>query len=112
MLFASTAGFSQSLQRLKNQPPNGAGIGFLLTDGTVLYQGNGLTDWYKLTPDSSGSYLNGTWAKVASLPAGYVPDAFASAVLADGRVVIVGGEYNNGAFALTNQGAIYDPAAN
>jgi len=111
-LFASTASFAQSLQRLKNQPPNGAGIGFLLTDGTVLYQGGSETDFWRLTPDINGSYLNGTWAKMASLPAGYVPDAFASAVLADGRVVIVGGEYNNGAFALTNQGAIYDPAAN
>jgi len=49
---------------------------------------------------------------VASLQAGYVPDDFASAVLADGRVVITGGEYNNGQFTLTNLGAIYDPVAN
>ncbi len=41
-----------------------------------------------------------------------MPDAFASAVLGDGRLVIVGGEYNNGAFTLTNLGAIYDPALN
>jgi hypothetical protein len=46
---------------------------------------------------------------LASLPPGYVPYAFASAVLADGRVVIVGGEYNQGAFTLTAQGAVYDP---
>lgn len=112
LVFATAASFGQSLQRLKNQSPGGAGIGFLLTDGTVLYQSNTLTDWYKLTPDINGSYVNGTWAKQGSLPAGYVPDAFASAVLADGRVVIVGGEYNKNQFALTNQGAIYDPAAN
>lgn len=37
---------------------------------------------------------------------------FASAVLADGRAVITGGEYLNGAFTLTNLGAIYDPKAN
>lgn len=103
---------AQTLKKLVNRAPDGAGIGFLLTDGAVLYQGNGLSDWYKLTPDINGSYLNGTWAKQASLQAGYVPDAFASAVLADGRVVIVGGEYNNGAFTLTNLGSIYDPAAN
>jgi hypothetical protein len=114
LLLLCLAGFSsaQTIQRLKNQPPDGAGIGFLLTDGTCLFQGNGESDWYKLTPDINGSYQNGTWTKMANLQSGYVPDAFASAVLADGRVVIVGGEYNNGAFVLTNQGSIYDPVAN
>ena len=103
---------AQTIQSLVSQPPDGAGIGFLLTDGTVMFQGNGLSDWYKLAPDATGSYVNGKWTRLANLPSGYVPDAFASAVLADGRVVIVGGEYNNGAFALTNLGAIYDPKAN
>lgn len=102
----------QTIQRLTHQPPDGAGICFLLTDATVLCQGNADSDFYKLTPDNTGSYVNGTWAKMASLPAGYVPDAFASAVLADGRVVITGGEYLNGVFTLTNLGAIYDPKAN
>ncbi len=77
-----------------------------------MAQGGAESDWWKLTPDNSGSYVNGTWSKLATLPTGYVPDAFASAVLADGRLVIVGGEYNSGNFTLTNQGAIYDPAAN
>lgn len=103
---------AQSIQRLKNQPPDGAGICLQLTDGTVLCQGNAESDWYKLTPDNTGSYVNGTWTKAASLPAGYIPDAFASAVLADGRVVITGGEYLNGAFTLTNLGSIYNPKAN
>ncbi len=106
------ASLAQKLQRLANQPPDGAGIGFLLTDGTVAFQGNGLSDWWKLTPDINGSYANGTWSQLASLPKGYVPDAFASAVLADGRLIVVGGEYNSGAFALTSMGAIYDPATN
>ncbi|HYM76251.1 MAG TPA: hypothetical protein VE377_09770 [Candidatus Dormibacteraeota bacterium] len=111
-LFLTCLSFSQSIQRLAHQPPDGAGICFQLTDGTVLCQGNGESDWYKLTPDNTGSYVNGTWAKMANLPSGYVPDAFASAVLADGRVVITGGEYLNNNFTLTNLGAIYDPAAN
>jgi hypothetical protein len=101
----------QNLHSLANQPPDGAGIGFLLTDGTVMFQGNNQSDWVELTPDNSGSYLNGTWSSLASLPAGYAPEFFASAVLADGRVVIVGGEYNFGNFVLTNLGAIYDPVA-
>ena len=103
---------AQSLETLVNQPPHGAGLSFLLTDGTVLCQGGNYHDWYKLTPDAFGSYVNGTWTQAASLPAGYVPDAFSSAVLADGRVVVVGGEYNNNNFVLTNKAAIYDPTAN
>ena len=113
ILLALTACVSsaQTLKPLVHQPPGGANLGFLLTDGTVLFQGNSSSDWWRLTPDNKGSYLNGTWKQAASLPAGYVPDAFASAVLADGRVVIVGGEYNNSQFSLTNKAAIYDPTA-
>ena len=103
---------AQTSKTLKHQPPNGAGIGFLLTDGTMIYQGNKLSDWYKLTPDVTGSYANGTWTQIASLPTGYTPDAFSSSVLADGRLVIAGGEYNQGQFALTDLCAVYDPAAN
>jgi hypothetical protein len=109
LLAASGVIQAQTLQSLVNQPPDGIGISFLLTDGTVITQGNGESDWAKLTPDKSGSYVKGTWKRIASLPAGYVPDAFASAVLPDGRVIIEGGEYNNGQFAFTNLGAVYDP---
>ncbi len=112
LLASSVALPAQTIQQLKHQPPNGALLTFQLTDGTVLAQGGSLSDWWKLTPDNTGSYVNGTWAKMASLPSNYSPDAFASAVLADGRLVIVGGEYNFGGFALTNLGAIYDPAKN
>jgi hypothetical protein len=103
---------AQTLQTLVHQPPDGVGISFLLTDGRVITQGNGGSDWAMLTPDNKGSYLNGTWKQIASLPSGYVPYAFASAVLADGRVIIEGGEYNNGNFAFTNMGAVYDPVKN
>jgi len=112
LLSISGLSLAQTTQRLAHQSPGGCILAFLLTDGTVLCQGNNDSNWYKLTPDNTGSYLNGTWATAASLPSGYVPDAFASAVLADGRLVITGGEYNNGAFALTNLGAIYDPTKN
>ncbi len=112
VLAISSVSLSQTLKQLKHQPPDGAILTFQMTDGTVIAQGGNDSDWWKLTPDITGSYVNGTWKQLASLPAGYVPDAFASAVLADGRLVIVGGEYNNGNFALTNQGAIYDPSTN
>ncbi|HVN64878.1 MAG TPA: hypothetical protein VMT58_09595 [Candidatus Binataceae bacterium] len=108
---------------------------FLLTDGTVLAEDDDLTDvaWWRLTPDNTGSYINGTWTKAASpsnCPNGYPghsantiysPLYYASAVLPDGRFVMIGGEYNynydyvynNGSYEVwTDQGAIYDPVAN
>ena len=100
---------AQTLTNLAHQPPDGAIITMLMTDGTVIAQGGGETDWWKLTPDNTGSYKNGTWKQIASLPSGYSPYAMAEAVLADGRLVISGGEYNFGNFAFTNLGAIYDP---
>jgi hypothetical protein len=109
-------------QLLTNQPPVldytdcGPGNPMLLTDGTVMLADNGCQDWWKLTPDEFGSYVNGTWTQLASLPDGYSPLYHASAVLPDGRVIIEGGEYNfsNGVFhaVWTDQGAIYDPLAN
>jgi hypothetical protein len=82
----------------------------------VIVQDAGCPDWWRLTPDDTGSYANGTWTQIASLPPGYAPLYHSSAVLPDGRVIIMGGEYNvvNGVFftpAWTAQGAIYDPIA-
>ena len=111
-LVLSGISLAQTLQTLTNQPLAGVGMTFLLTDGTVMFQGNSSATWYKLTPDNTGSYLKGTWTRLANLPAGYVPDAFASSVLGDGRVLVEGGEYNNGSFVLTTKGAVYDPKAN
>jgi hypothetical protein len=111
MLSFFSGALGQSLQPLVNQPPDTAGIGYLLTDGSVMFQGGAQSDWWKLTPNNKGSYVNGTWSQLASLPSGYVPLYFAGAVLGDGRLVIVGGEYNNGNFVLTNLAAIYDPKA-
>ncbi|MBS0654664.1 MAG: hypothetical protein JSR46_02705, partial [Verrucomicrobia bacterium] len=85
----------------------------LLTDGSLLINNIGAPDTWKLTPDRYGSYINGTWLQVASLPIidgiQYAPSFYGSAVLPDGRVIYVGGEYNQGEDALTNMGAIYDP---
>lgn len=107
-------------KRTMNNPPANLGQALLLTDGTVIaHEENdtGASDatpnWYKLTPDINGSYIKGTWSKIASLPAGYGPLFFGSAVLPDGRVIVEGGEYNiSGGPAFTNMGAIYDPVAN
>lgn len=113
-------------QPLNNQPPftaNACNGGFpgaanplLLTDGSVIVQDAGCPDWWRLAPDSSGSYANGTWTQIASLPPGYAPLYHSSAVLPDGRVIIMGGEYNfyQGSYFVpiwTAEGAIYDPVA-
>jgi hypothetical protein len=112
LLTAGCISQAQTLTPLTHQPPDGAGIGFLLTDGTVMFQGGNGNDWWKLTPDINGSYVHGTWSQLANLPSNYDPLYFASAVLSDGRLLIEGGEYNFGNFTLTNLGAIYDPRAN
>jgi Kelch motif len=103
---------AQSIQQLTNQAPDGAQLTYQLTDGTVMAQGFSGSDWWRLTPDNKGSYVNGTWTQLASLESGYSPDANASAVLADGRLLIEGGEYNFGNFTLTNLGEVYSPKTN
>ncbi len=114
---ATLAATSSRWQILPNQPPVldytdcGPGAPILLTDGTVLVQDAGCQDWWKLTPDSNGSYVNGTWSQIASLPSDYSPLYHSSAVLPDGRFIIEGGEYNFLKPAWTDLGAIYDPVA-
>ncbi len=49
---------------LGHAAPNGIGTMELLTDGTVMALSGG--NYYKLTPDATGSYVNGTWSQLAS----------------------------------------------
>ena len=112
--------------------PNNPSTCLLLTDGTVMCQategGNG---WLRLTPDNTGNYENGTWTPLDNAPLGtdstnvteaatpkcnpclYSPTYYASAVLPDGRVVVIGGEYNVNSTgtkpAWTNIGFLFDP---
>jgi hypothetical protein len=79
----------------------------LLPDGTVMAQQAGTTtNWYRLTPDIHGSYINGNWTTNA--PMIYSRQYYASAVLRDGRVFVAGGEYGTGG----NKAEIYSPANN
>jgi hypothetical protein len=111
---ASVMGTAQSWTRVRNVPNIGAGAIALLTDGRVLVHdesGNNGNwgNWWTLTPDINGNYSTGTWTQVATLPSGYGPLHFASAVLPDGRYIIEGGEDNFGILTRTTMGAIYDP---
>jgi hypothetical protein len=92
----------------------------LESDGTVLAQavteeeGFGTSAWYRLTPNSKGSYIDGSWSEIASMPSGYAPLYYASAILPDGRMIVEGGEYNgeDPEGVWSNKGAIYDPVTN
>jgi hypothetical protein len=116
---AATSGVWQPLQHrlcTVGQPCFAATTMLLLTDGSVMIHEACGSRWFRLTPDIDGSYINGTWSQLASLPDQYRPLYYASAVLPDGRVIINGGEYNNtGASCApvwTSKGAIYDPLTN
>jgi hypothetical protein len=98
-------------QKLTNAPSFDADTPLLLTDGTVMVHQYQSTKWWRLTPSITGSYIAGTWTELASAPTGYEPLYFASAVLADGNVVVEGGEYD-GSQSETNSGAIYNPVTN
>ena len=111
LLTVVTSAFGQTWQGLAHQPTIAAGNELLLTDGTVLVQDADSSDWWKLTPDITGSYLNGTWSQLASTP-GYGPLYYASQVLPDGRVFTMGGEYNFGSSVWQNRGYIYNPQTN
>ncbi len=110
--------FWQGLTHIYPGDSLGAAELSLLTDGSVMVHDGCGQNWYRLTPDNTGSYVNGTWSPAIPLPAGYAPLDFASEVLPDGRLIINGGEYNNPGSGCpplgvwTNLGAIYDPAAN
>ena len=101
-----------SWRRLTHIETFGASTALLLTDGTVMVHQIASRHWWKLTPDTSGNYLDGTWSPLADMPAGYAPLYYASAVLPDGRVIVMGGEYlclPGCTPVWTTLGAIYDP---
>ena len=97
------------------------GIMLLLTDGRVMAIEYGTAgscgpSWQILTPDANGHYGSGTWSAAASMttPRLY----FASTVMQNGQVWVLGGEYSSGScsssglLGIIPTGEIYDPVAN
>jgi len=110
---------------LTNAPPGFLDTCLLLTDASVMCHRYNTNQWHRLTPDAFGSYANGTWdtPSIANMPNGndpsfgctgctYAPLYFSSAVLPDGRVVVIGGEYISGNPVWSNIGFLYDPVTN
>lgn len=94
---------------LTNQPAFNTSTMLLLTDGRVLVQEEATAHWHALTPDDSGSYVNGTWSDLADMA--FWRRYYASGMLKDGRVIIIGGEQDGDTTQDTNKGEIYDPVA-
>ena len=85
----------------------------VLTDGSVMLQQVISDTWWRLRPDASGSYINGTYEQTPPMPGGYAPTYECRAILPDGRMLILGGEYQ-GVSTPAEQatGAIYNPVTN
>lgn len=94
--------------RLSRSAPEAVELMLLMPDGTVMAASQGGSSggqgWFKLTPDSHGSYINGTWTTLASMH--YTRLYYASDVLRDGRVFVAGAEYGTG----TNSAEVYNPS--
>ena len=72
---------------------------------------SGTKKWWKLKPDISGDYVNGSWFALTDSPNG--PLYYASAVLRDGKVIVAGGEYEETQGQVwLNAAEIYDPISN
>ena len=94
---------------------NGIQTMLLLSDGTVMANGgsdSASKDWYRLTPDATGSYVNGTWTTLS--PMSLERLFYTLDVLPDGRVFVLGGEYTGPSTTetLDNTGQIYNPTTN
>src|ERR1700688_5188378 len=92
ILLSVLAGVSpaQKLTPLVHPAPDGAIVEYLMTDGSIVVQGGTCSDFWKLTPDNTGSYIKGSWKQIASLPSGRALYATGCAVLAARRLLIRG----------------------
>ncbi len=106
-LLTQWASWAGTWTALIHSPPEAINTMLLLPDGTVMAAGaNTQSLWYRLTPDASGSYVNGTWTTLAAMHDTRL--YFSSQVLTNGRVLVAGGEYGTG----TTNSEVYDPVNN
>src|SRR6266436_3002133 len=80
-------------------PTQGGQALMLLSNGEMMEAGNNQpnpvsavnTNWYRLTPDSSGNYVNGSWGSRSTMNTQRL--YFPSQMLQDARVFAIGGEF-------------------
>lgn len=92
--------------------PGGIGTMLELSDGTVIAQSGEY--WSRLTPNSSGSYANGSWSAEPQSMMNTNRLYFGSAVLPSGKLFLVGGEYSTPAYTQddSNLSETFDPTTN
>ena len=95
-------------QGISHQPNFNTSTMILLSNGRVMVQEEATQHWHALTPDSHGSYVDGSWSPLADMS--FWRRYYASGMLRDGRIVLIGGE-QSGAGGDTNKGEIYDPVS-
>ena len=113
LLAANRAGAGGNWLKLANTAPDSIAFMLLLSDGTVLAANNPHDidgdigkDWYRLTPDPNGHYVNGEWSTDSTMI--YARQAYASQVLTNGMVLVAGGEHPDGG-AGGASAEIYNP---
>ena len=114
VLSASLCAVGATWTPLMNFAPGGAGVMIQLTDGTVMIQNGSSAAWMRLTPDSNGSYIRGTWVTNPISPMKLDRLYFTAQVLPSGKVWVLGGEYS-GPFLdpnITPDAEIWDPITN
>lgn len=107
----AAAGYCSAASWTKVAAPAPSAIGtmLLMTDGTVMAQGNPFNTWYQLAPSFNGSYAAGAWSPLPSMSTQRL--YFASHVLPSGKLWILGGEYSGTPLAsnIAASGEMYDP---
>ena len=96
-------------------PAGGSGTMILLPDGSVMVfggQGGDPQKIMKLSADTAGNYVNGTWSPLAPMGTKRLFDG--TNVLPNGKVFVVGGEYSGPGLIqnFLNTGEIYDIKTN
>lgn len=83
-----------------------------MPNGQIFVNGYGgqTAHWYALSPDSNGSYSNGTIAPIASMSKARLFPGLV--VLPNDQMMVMGGEYINGAQDTDPTGEIYDMSTN
>jgi hypothetical protein len=91
-----------------------AGTMLLMTDGSVMIHGDTSQNWVRLTPgndptQAGGIYANGSF--VATQTMSSIREYFASGVLTDGRMYVIGAEYSDtsGNPKALKDGETFDP---
>jgi hypothetical protein len=113
LMIASTSALAATWTVVTGLPANTlSGTMLLLTDGSVMMINDAGPAWVRLIPDANGNYATGTWSPTAPMSQQRI--FFASQILPNGKLWVLGGEYSGPGTPRTDTptSEIYDPVAN